>query len=59
MTNWDYWLLLIAWEQDEISEIENKMKDRGREGWELVSVVPRVGAKDSFTIAFFKRPIED
>lgn len=52
---WEYKIAIIP--LSEIEDAQRLLNKEGREGWELVTVIPRVGKSESWSQAFFKRQL--
>ena len=67
MTKWEYKFLVMdlpigdshksTKEEDDPLDInEGSLNEEGENGWEVVSVIPGMGAGKSYTFALMKRP---
>ena len=64
MTKWEYRFVVLglgpdskkAKESDPFSDVEAALDAEGSEGWEAVSVIPKMGKGDSWTFVLMKRP---
>ena len=52
---WEYLIAILPFE--EIDEAQRVLDRHGRDGWELVAVIPKVGAGKSWSQAFLRRPL--
>ena len=52
---WEYRIAIIP--LSEIEDAHSLLNREGREGWELVTLIPRVGKSESWSQAFFKRQL--
>lgn len=57
---WEYKYIYKKWRTDNQSEINDFLRDFGREGWELVQVIVGSGDQDYAKIHgfVFKRPVD-
>ena len=57
MTRWEYQLVVIDFTSSKanLDTTREELNNSGREGWELVTLLPKMGANESLTIALFKR----
>ena len=56
---WEYKISILDWlreKDDSIGALEGDLNELGAQGWELVSVTPKMGKNDSWTFAYLKRP---
>jgi hypothetical protein len=58
MSKWEYKLLVFDLEAKDnaLEEAEKEFNDLGAQGWEVVSVLPKMGYKGKWGIAVLKRP---
>jgi hypothetical protein len=52
---WEYHFEVLA--LDPLEESEQRLNALGNERWEVVAMMPKMGASDFWTIALLKRPI--
>ena len=57
MVEWEYDVVILG--MDEPQEVVAVLNGRGREGWNLVSVVSGVGKEGSWHAAFLKRSLSN
>jgi hypothetical protein len=56
---WEYRFEVLDFSSSE-SAIENatsELNKAGKDGWEVVSIMPKMGHKESWCIALLKRPV--
>lgn len=53
MDNWEYWVTTLS--GDDASKDKNELDEFGKDGWELVCVIPSVKMQP-LLFAYFKRP---
>lgn len=51
---WEYEFVLFSF--DDLDDAEKTLNAEGSQGWEVISLVPKMGKDDSWTIALLKRP---
>jgi hypothetical protein len=58
MQKWEYefQVFSLAGKGNDIEEATKRLNEAGDEGWEIVSVMPKMGKNDSWGIAVLKRP---
>lgn len=59
MTKWEYSFMVLDLEaaDDSIEMSERSLNEGGQEGWEVVTILPRMGAGRSWCYALLKRPV--
>ncbi len=64
VTRWEYKFLVCSLTSSVMHEIQDRgpfeeaegwLNREGSEGWEVVALVPKMGAKEAFTVALLKR----
>ena len=52
---WEYHFEVLT--SDPIDVSEKRLNFLGKEGWEVVAMMPKMGVDDSWIVALLKRPI--
>ena len=59
VTTWEYKIEVLDFLMDKdepLRGIEAQLNELGKQGWEVVSVTPKMGRGDSWTFVYLKRP---